>query len=395
MKTNSVLLPLILWATISSTLAQSPKLVLPIGHTNHITSAHFSPNGKYVVTGSNDWTAKIWEAASGKLLNTLEGHTVQFSPDGKYIVTIPHVGTGKIWEVATDQLLHTLTGDSIRFAQYSPDGNYIATAGSSVIIWDAATGKLIRSMEGHPDNETIHSALFSPDGKYIISAGSRDNRGDSKIWEVATGKLFSSLDGHPGSVSYAQYSSDGKYIYTLSTDSVSYDGTVWLWNAQSGQTVRILKGENAMFSPDAKYLAVYTSDNKIIVEETQSGKKFKSMRMQNEGINTMEFSPDGQYIITSSSDGAANLWNVKSGKRLKNFYEEDLPRPIELTTAKFSPDGKYVLTACYDSANSRGSIWEISSGKLIHSLMGYSKAVTSARPTKRWIIQILIPAIYV
>ena len=69
-----------------------PRLVLPFGHTAGVNSAHFSPDGKRIATASWDHTTKIWDAASGKLLQDFNGHThwvwsAKFSPDGKYIVT--------------------------------------------------------------------------------------------------------------------------------------------------------------------------------------------------------------------------------------------------------------------------------------------------------------------
>ena len=82
---------------------QELKLGLPIGHSSWVNSAKFSPDGLYVVTVSQDHTAKVWEVLSGKLLYTLEGHedalySVEFSPDGRYVLTSSGDKTAKVWE---------------------------------------------------------------------------------------------------------------------------------------------------------------------------------------------------------------------------------------------------------------------------------------------------------
>ena len=71
-------------------------------HTDSISSAHFSPDGKLVVTTSYDQKAKIWDAATGKRLADLTGHekavySSSFSPDGQKLVTASADNTAKIW----------------------------------------------------------------------------------------------------------------------------------------------------------------------------------------------------------------------------------------------------------------------------------------------------------
>ena len=108
------------------------------GHKNSVTSVAFSPDGKYIVSGSSDKTIRMWDAQTGKLVSDpFEGHTdqvtsVAFSPDGKYIVS--------------------------------------GSSDKTIRMWDAQTGKLVSDpFEGHTD--LVASAAFSPDGKYIVSGG--------------------------------------------------------------------------------------------------------------------------------------------------------------------------------------------------------------------------------
>jgi len=107
----------------------------------------FSPNGQRIVTGSEDHTAKVWEAASGRELLTLKEHSdgiwcVAFSPDGQRIVTGGDDQTAKVWEAVSGREVLTLKGhsDAINSAPFSPDGQRIVTASDdqTAKIWRAA-----------------------------------------------------------------------------------------------------------------------------------------------------------------------------------------------------------------------------------------------------------------
>ena len=104
------------------------------GHQGYVSSVAISPDGKRIVTGSRDNTARVWEAASGKELLTLKGHTsavrsVAISPDGKRIVTGSRDNTARVWEAASGKELLTLKGhqDSVDSVAISPDGKRIVT----------------------------------------------------------------------------------------------------------------------------------------------------------------------------------------------------------------------------------------------------------------------------
>src|SRR5690242_9263887 len=75
-----------------------------IGNTSEVLSVAFSPDGRYALTGSNDWTARLWEVSTGRLVRTFTGHTggvtsVAFSPDGTEALTASMDRTARLWDI--------------------------------------------------------------------------------------------------------------------------------------------------------------------------------------------------------------------------------------------------------------------------------------------------------
>jgi WD40 repeat protein len=151
-----------------------------------VNSAAFSPDGKRVITASGDQTARVWDAATGKTLASLQGHThrvfdAAFSPDGTRVVTASWDHTARVWDAATGKTLASLQGHTswVNSATFSPDGARVVTASwdQTARVWDAATGKTLASLQGHTDE--VNSAAFSPDGARVVTA-SRDQT--ARVW---------------------------------------------------------------------------------------------------------------------------------------------------------------------------------------------------------------------
>jgi WD40 repeat protein len=115
-------------------------------YIDYLTSAVYSPDGRYILTASPDNRATIWDATSGEQVRTLIGHrddvsSAAYSPDGRTIVTTSNDQTAIIWNAGTGEMIRTLGGHSnaLTSAAYSPDGHYIVTVSydDSAIIWNA------------------------------------------------------------------------------------------------------------------------------------------------------------------------------------------------------------------------------------------------------------------
>ena len=115
------------------------------GTTREVFRSWFSRDGARVITMSDDNTAKLWDAATGKLMASYDGHKgeildASFSPEDGRVLTISADGTAKLWEERTGKLLASLEGytEGLLDGKLSPDGTHVTTASrdGSISIWD-------------------------------------------------------------------------------------------------------------------------------------------------------------------------------------------------------------------------------------------------------------------
>jgi WD40 repeat protein/tRNA A-37 threonylcarbamoyl transferase component Bud32 len=287
------------------------------GHEARVTTASFSPDGKRIVTASADYTARVWDAATGAAVAVLRGHehfvnSAAFSPDATRIVTVSDDRTARLWDSKTGVEVEVLRGQRFPFrsATFSTDGTRIATASADYTarVWDAATGAQVCLLSGH--EHFVNSASFSPDGSRIVTASSDDT---ARIWDAATGDQVSELRGHEDVVNAASFSPDGTLIVTASRD-----GTARLWNASTGEPVDVRHGHKyairaATFNPEGTRILTVTEDGKARVWDMTT-KVEVALRGHEDNVVSASWCPDGKLIVTASRDGTARLWNASTGE---------------------------------------------------------------------------------
>jgi WD40 repeat protein len=368
------------WLTFYAQGPMQPKLMLPIGHTDFVNAAVFSPDGKWTCTASSDKTAKIWDAVSGKLLLNLEGHesairSVSFSIDGKKILTASDDKTTKIWDAFTGKIILSLDGhsDAVNLATFSPSGNSILTASDDncAKLWDAGSGELLFTLTGHKSD--VNSAYFNADGNTILTAS---NDRTAKLWNAFNGKLITDFKGHTSKVRSAVFSPDGKKILTA-----SWDSTAILWDADNGMRIYVLdehKAEvgSAIFSPDGEAILTTSFDNTAKLWDTRTGKIKFSLNGHTRAIRHASFSSDQKKVLTASDDKTIKLWDAITGKLIFTLNAHE----SKVNSAGFSPDDKFILTASRDNT---AKLWNAFTGSLLFSYEGHVETVNALQKTNQ------------
>ncbi|CAE6420260.1 unnamed protein product [Rhizoctonia solani] len=289
-------------------------MIVHEGHTDRVNSVVFSPDGKSVVSGSNDDTIRTWDAhSSSPIGDPLRGHdywvrSVSYSPLGDTIPSGSWDWTIRLWDVNTRRQL----GQPIRgnhpflSVAFSSDAKLIASGCGwsynpdrfTVQLWDVESRAATSGpFKGHTNN--VKSVRFSPDGSRLVS-GSEDST--IRVWDIERGiTVIEPLSGHTQGVRSIALSPDGSQIV-----SGSDDHTIRLWDTRSGEIV---------------------------------GSRFEGHTNR---VYSVDFSPRGTYVVSGGLNDTVRLWDIRTGREAQSFEEISSYGH----SVVFSPCGQFV--ACGD-----------------------------------------------
>ena len=210
----------------------------------------------------------------------------------------------------------------------------------------------------------VYSVAFSPDGGTIAS-GSWD--GSVRLWNADTGEHLQMLTGHSGGVYSVAFSPDGSTIA-----SGGEGPTIRLWDAHRGR----LKGrlddvffvKSIAYSPDGGTIASGGFDRTISLWNAETGKLLRTFDRPMPAVNSVAFSPDSNTIAGGVGDGI-RLWDTNTGELLRTFTGHT--GPVE--SVAFSPDGHTLASGA--SWDDTIRLWDANTGELVQSLTGHTLAV--------------------
>jgi WD40 repeat protein len=334
-----------------------------------ISSAVFSPDGKFLMIGSYDKTVKLWETETGKELRQFNGYSnrvdsVEYSPDGKYILSDDKLNIfhERVWELDTGKS-EIITKDDESVA-YSPDGNFKVKAWAGAGGWpgliDVKTGEVKRQFNSGAPVDRLE---YSPDGKYILTQAQVGTPAGVRVWDASTGKLLRHIAS--AIIDSASFSPDSQFVLTRESGSAAT-----LWSVNSDKTFKLHGNISpvyaASFSPDGKYvLTGGNPDSAAHLWEVKTGKDIQQFQGHLDIVRSVAYSLDGQRILTGSYDLSVKMWDAKTARELRQFDGHS----GAVTGVGFSPDERFVLSGSEDGTT---RIWEADTGKELCRLISFS-----------------------
>lgn len=290
-----------------------------IGHGGMVRSVDVSADGMRAITGSFDYTARVWNFGDQSEVAVLDLHegpvtSVRFDPTGKLALTTSDDFTAILWDMSTFKLVHRLTGHKhkVMTSAYSPAGKLVATGAwdKSIKLWDLQSGKESRSIA---TNSPVNAIVFLKDGKRLISGG---HHPVMQIWNVETGDVAGKLEGHQMGITALSLSPDGKRLL-----SASIDKSIRLWDIEtmselSKIDVRDGQVYDVQFSPDGKRALTAGKDGYIVEWDLATGAPVHEIHAHDRIAWSASYTPDGRFAVSTSSDEQARIWHLETGDRI-------------------------------------------------------------------------------
>jgi len=393
------------------------------GHTNMVYCVEFSRDGQYIVTGSCDGTARIWDTQTySQAGDPLTGHTkdvwsASFSPAGKLVVSASHDGTVRIWNAkskAHEQVGEPFTGhghNGVEKALFLPNGTHVVSASrGSILFWDTATHAEIAKPlynPGYPfaispdgscialptedDSHTLeiraiqtgaqigqlltghrssmNAVAFSPDGQHIVTSAVDHTL---RTWDAKTGALINVMD-LTGYIVHIAFYLDDRHIMTLGENDIHF----WDMNTQSqiqqGISREIGSVDSAAISPTGDQIAAFEDCSKSVQIWTFDPLADHLARAHNFDLTSASYSPDGKQIVTACTDNSVCIWDAETYSQVQSPL---IGHSGPVNSASFSPDGRLIVTASKDETV---RVWNAQTGAQIgEPLTGHTAPVVSA-----------------
>lgn len=388
-------------------LMQDTKKKLLLGHTGYLFCAKISPNGKYLASGGDDKTIKLWNISSGSLIKTFIGHkdgidAINFTPDSKYIISGGQTDdkTIKIWDISSGKLVKSLTGhsNSVTSICTTPDGKQIISAcyDGAIKFWDFETGKNTKT---YPEQflEDVFSIGLSSTGKYLVSGNSNKT---IRIIDLETDKNIALLPGDKAEMGQAFFSPDGKSAINFSRDlTVNENGVsnrnIRHWNWDGSEKIKkddlfeeLEKRVNDSWGDIERVSFSDNYENAVCLYSTGGVSKIEILNLINgsstipfeikdnsTGTGHIAFSTNRKVLALGEYNYNVKIWRFDNNLTLQSTIAS---HKSSLDAIALSPDGSLLATGGEDMYPLMTvKLWSTETGKKIATFTGHTNSINS------------------
>ncbi len=365
-----------------------------LGHGGMVRAVTVSPDGRYALSGSFDFSAILWDFGEQEELAVLDAHEapvndVLFLNSSDRAVTASDDGSAIIWSLADPAkpvIQYRLTGHGhkVMAVAASPSGDMIATGGwdKTARLWDVASGKELKVLKaGSP----VNALVFSHNGRFLVMGG---HDGKIRLWNVETGTFGPVLEGHAmGITRLAASPLDGRLL------SAGIDGTVRLWDMEAAKQLRKFEFHEKQaftvaFSPDGKFAVSAGREGELIRWRLEGNSSPQWIAAHDAIIWSTAVTPDGRFTLTASSDETIGVWHLETGDRIGPVaVETDEPQPW----LESDHPGAKLFTKCArchsltaDGTRRSGPHFEKLFGRVVGQVNGYNYSSALREANFRW-----------
>jgi WD40 repeat protein len=348
---------------------------------------------------------RAYVAARHLLVNPCPVSALAVASDGSWLAAAGTGHTVLVWDPATGAVRHTLpcTGDrtSVSHLMTVPGGRGLAAAESSGIVrlWDPVAGTAAGALPG--DSGTVRALVAAPDGSWLAGAGvSADHRFVPwlRVWGGRDGSIRHDLTGQAGWVQALAAAPDGTWL--ASAGSVD---AVWLWDPRTGAAIRTLSRGSADRLPgrgrtqpgrrpgrievttlavasDGGWLAGGGKDGTVWIWDPQSGALRHTLIGHTEPVTRLAPAPDGSWLASAGHDNTVRIWDPDTGQARHTLTGHT--GPLEALVA--APDGSWLASAGRDCTV---QVWDPGTGRALHTLTAHTSVVDvlAVAPDGTWL----------
>jgi WD40 repeat protein len=333
-----------------------------------VSTANFSVDGNYLVSGGQDGIVKIFDTENGRYINAFEGHEKRLvfttiTPDNGAIISADLYGKVIVWNVQTQDMIQNFDIEKgVNAIKLHPDGRTLVTGfRQNVRLWRTETGKQITDFKGLIDDweaKYVNSVKFSIDNQEIISIGDKAIRfwGEISGDKIDVAENIEQLILHP----------NGRNLATLEKN-----GKIVLWDVISKDTVCVFEGESShiVFTENGRLLLGYLG-NKLLIWQTSTGKMLDYVKIGNEDIFKLAIHPNESTIAVSTVDGKIHIYDYRTG----TFLAECEKQKHQIFALTFTKDGTQIIGGTEDGYL---LIWDVMTGKFIIKIKAHEGMIST------------------